>query len=156
MDLILWRHAEAEDTEPDIARDLTDRGRRQAQAMAAWLRGYLPDSGRLRILCSPANRTRQTVDALGLPYAIRDELAPGRPMGDLLAATGWPDGDEVVLLVGHNPSISQLAARLLAGRAFPLSLPKAAVWWLSSAGADGEPGVVLRAALEPAMLLKPD
>ena len=98
MDLILWRHAEAEDTEPDLARNLTDNGRRQAQRMAQWLRGYLPD--RVRIVCSPANRTRQTVDALGLPYDVRNEIAPGASADALLKATGWPRGDGVVMLVG--------------------------------------------------------
>jgi phosphohistidine phosphatase len=150
MDLILWRHAEAEDTEPDLTRNLTDRGRIQAQSMAQWLHGYLP--GRVRILCSPANRTRQTADALGLPYDIHHEIAPGASSDTLLKATGWPNGDGVVLLVGHNPAISELAARLLAGRSFPLSLRKAGVVWLGTGTRDDEPGVVLKAAMVPAML----
>lgn len=149
MDLILWRHAGAEETVPDIARDLTAHGRRQAQDMAQWLRSYLPDD--LRIVCSPAARTRQTADALGRPYAIRNEIAPGRPMSDLLAASGWPQGGATVLLVGHNPSISQLAGTLLAGRVWAYSMPKASVLWLAGAGSEGEPGVVIRAALEPSM-----
>jgi phosphohistidine phosphatase len=150
MDLILWRHAEAEDTEPDLTRNLTDRGRSQAHDMAQWLRGYLP--ARVRILCSPANRTRQTADALGLPYDIHNEIAPGASSDDLLKATGWPRGDGVVVLVGHNPAISALASRLLAGRPFPLSLRKAGAVWLSTGMHDDEPGVVMKAAMVPGML----
>ncbi|MCS0583110.1 histidine phosphatase family protein [Massilia pinisoli] len=150
MDLILWRHAEAEDTEPDLTRNLTDKGRQQAHNMAQWLRGYLP--AQVRIVCSPANRTRQTADALGLSYDIRNDIAPGAAADDLLKATGWPRGDGVVLLVGHNPAISELATRLLAGKPFPMSLCKAGAWWLSTGTRDDERGVILKAAMVPAML----
>ncbi|MEZ5719744.1 MAG: histidine phosphatase family protein, partial [Burkholderiaceae bacterium] len=54
MDLILWRHAEAEvGTEHmnDLARPLTARGEKQAARMAAWLDRQLPDG--LRVLSSP-------------------------------------------------------------------------------------------------------
>ncbi len=37
MDLILWRHAEAEMSEPDMERVLTARGQKQARRMAGWL-----------------------------------------------------------------------------------------------------------------------
>ena len=37
MDLILWRHAEAEVGSDDLARRLTVRGAKQARQMAAWL-----------------------------------------------------------------------------------------------------------------------
>lgn len=150
MDLILWRHAEAEDTEPDLTRNLTDKGRNQARSMAQWLHGFLP--GQVRIVCSPANRTRQTADALGLPYDIRNDIAPGASWDDLLKATGWPRGDGVVMLVGHNPAISELATRLLAGKPFPMSLCKAGVVWLGTGTRDDEPGVILKAAMVPAML----
>jgi len=44
MNLILWRHAEAEDFAPsDLARALTTKGRKQAQNVAKWLRTRLPD-----------------------------------------------------------------------------------------------------------------
>ena len=38
MDLLLWRHAEAEDGDDDMKRRLTERGLKQAQTMAAWIR----------------------------------------------------------------------------------------------------------------------
>ena len=36
MDLLLWRHAEAVEGSPDHARELTERGQRQARRMATW------------------------------------------------------------------------------------------------------------------------
>jgi len=65
MDLLLWRHAEAEDTAPggDLGRALTARGRAQAERVAAWLGERLPDDA--HILVSPAKRCQQTVAPLG-------------------------------------------------------------------------------------------
>ena len=56
MDLILWRHADAEDvgSQGDAARNLTKKGRKQAERIAEWLRPRL--EGDWRILCSPAAR----------------------------------------------------------------------------------------------------
>src|SRR5450756_2784577 len=62
MDLILWRHAEAEDGMPDSARELTKRGRKQAVQIGAWLKERLPAD--CAILVSPSMRTQQTADAL--------------------------------------------------------------------------------------------
>jgi phosphohistidine phosphatase len=65
MDLIFWRHAEAEDwTEgcDDMQRSLTSRGEKQAKRMAGWLDRQLPDG--TRIVSSPARRCEQTVMAL--------------------------------------------------------------------------------------------
>lgn len=150
MDLILWRHADAEDGDDDLARNLTHKGHRQAKRMARWLQAYLPK--RVRILCSPANRARQTADALHLPYEIVDAIAPGANATTLFETSGWPNGDEVVVLVGHNPAISELASRLLAGRGFPMALRKGSVLWLTSRTREGEPGVVVKAAMVPSML----
>ena len=62
MELILWRHAEAEDGIPDSARELTDKGRKQADLVAAWLKPRLPKN--TRIIVSPTQRTQQTASAL--------------------------------------------------------------------------------------------
>ena len=77
MDLVLWRHAEAQDWEEgcnDAARKLTSRGEKQAARMAAWLDRQLPEG--TRILVSPARRAEQTAQALGRKYKLRPELAP--------------------------------------------------------------------------------
>ena len=111
MDLILWRHAQAEDSLPDLERQLTPLGRKQAARMAAWLDRSLPSG--CRILCSPAVRTRQTADALGRKYKVVPEIGPGADPQQVLAAAGWPDARGPVLLVGHQPWLGQVAALLL-------------------------------------------
>jgi phosphohistidine phosphatase len=150
MDLILWRHADAEDGVPDLTRNLTTKGSRQAKRMARWLRVHLPRH--VRVLSSPANRARQTVDALHLPYAVDDALAPECSAQQLLAATGWPHDHDATVLVGHNPAISELASILLSEEPFPLTIRKGAVWWFSNRIRPGETSVVLKAAMTPAML----
>jgi phosphohistidine phosphatase len=77
MDLIFWRHAEAEDwTEgcDDMQRSLTARGEKQAKRMASWLDRQLPDG--TRIICSPARRCEQTALALGRKYKLRPSWRP--------------------------------------------------------------------------------
>lgn len=66
MDLILWRHADADDWVEgcdDMERSLTPRGLKQAARMATWLDRQLPEG--TRVLCSPARRCQQTATALG-------------------------------------------------------------------------------------------
>lgn len=76
MNLILWRHAEAEDqAASDLVRQLTPRGVKQAQAAAKWLKSRLDDDA--VFLVSPATRTIQTMEALGDQYRVVKELAPG-------------------------------------------------------------------------------
>ncbi|MSQ20237.1 MAG: hypothetical protein EXR39_11960 [Betaproteobacteria bacterium] len=88
MDLLLWRHAEAEDGANDLARKLTKRGEKQASRVASWLLERLPEQ--VLLLSSPAVRTRQTAVALGKPFDVEERLAPGRSLADLIAASGWP------------------------------------------------------------------
>lgn len=154
MELILWRHADAEEGVPDLTRKLTTKGHRQARRMARWLRAQLPTQLQktVRILVSPATRTRQTADALHMTYEVREELAPGCSAQQLLAATGWPAGDGVIVLVGHNPAISDLAILLLAGRSVPVTMRKGAAWWFSNRTRVGEAPVLLKAVMTPSML----
>ncbi|HEX6136244.1 MAG TPA: histidine phosphatase family protein, partial [Casimicrobiaceae bacterium] len=74
MHLILWRHAEAEAGEPDLARRLTAKGVKQAARTGKWLDEHLPAN--CRILVSPAKRAQQTAEALKRKFRTRDELAP--------------------------------------------------------------------------------
>ena len=76
MQLILGRHAEAEDAngDDDLARALTKKGHRQAERMARWLRPRL--IGDWRILVSPSKRTLQTVEPLDREYAVENAVAP--------------------------------------------------------------------------------
>ena len=113
MDLILWRHAEAEPGEPDLGRRLTAKGIKQAERMATWLEGHLPDT--CRILVSPADRAQQTALALKRKFRTVPEIAPGATVASVLAAAGWPDAREPVLIVGHQPTLGEVAAFLLSG-----------------------------------------
>jgi len=147
VDLILWRHAEAESGEPDMERRLTAKGIKQASRMATWLERHLPDS--CRILVSPARRTQQTASALGRKFRTVADLAPGTSVAAVLAAANWPDAREPVLIVGHQPTLGEVASLLLAGAEAGWSVRKGGVWWLSDRDRDGSASVVLRVAIGP-------
>ncbi|CAG0993194.1 putative phosphoglycerate mutase [Burkholderiales bacterium] len=147
MDLILWRHAEAEPGEPDRGRRLTSKGLKQAERIAAWLESRLPDT--TRILVSPADRAQQTALALGRKFRTVDELAPGMGVAALLAAAGWPDSREPVLVVGHQPTLGEAAALLLSGEAASWPVKKGALWWLSTRTRGGTTVVTLKVAIGP-------
>lgn len=150
MDLILWRHAEAEviaDGQDDLQRALTPKGERQARRMAAWLNHRLPAT--TRVLVSPALRCRQTADALGREMRIVPTIAPDAPITALIEASRWPKSSEPVLLCGHQPTLGQLAAHLLAGVEQEWAVKKGAVWWLRWRQRDGEPEVTLHAVQGP-------
>lgn len=147
MDLILWRHAEAEPGVLDLDRRLTAKGVQQAARMAKWLDRHLPAT--VRILSSPADRTQQTARALKRKFRVEPALAPGASATDILAAAGWPDARESVVVVGHQPALGQVAALLLTGEDSPWSVRKGAVWWLSNRVRDGGSGVVLKVVLGP-------
>lgn len=131
MDLILWRHAEAQEWTQgcdDMARRLTSRGEKQAARLAAWLDRQLPDN--TRILVSPARRTEQTASALGRRFKIRPELAPGGTVAQLLELVQWPEARGCVLVVGHQPTLGQTIAQLIGLNVTECSVKKGAVWWL--------------------------
>jgi len=150
MNLILWRHAEAEDTSPDSERKLTDKGRRQAEQMAAWLKTHLPDD--TRILVSPATRSQQTAQALTKDFTTLDTLAPGASAEQLLAAANWPAAKGTLLIVGHQPSLGMAAAKALTGKADYWTVKKGAIWWLNSRVRGDERQTLLRAVLSPDMI----
>lgn len=147
MDLILWRHADAEPGEPDLERRLTAKGVRQAERMGEWLDSHLPD--RCRVLVSPAERAQQTARALGRKFKIVPELGPGAAAATVLAAAGWPAAREATLIVGHQPTLGETAARLLSGREGPWAVRKAAVWWLSNRPREEGADVLLKVVLGP-------
>jgi phosphohistidine phosphatase len=147
MDLILWRHAEAEPGEPDLGRRLTAKGLKQADRMAAWLDQHLPDG--TRVLASPADRAQQTALALKRKFKTVEEIAPGASVASVLAAAGWPDAREPVLIVGHQPTLGAVAAFLLSGEEAYWAVKKGAVWWLSNRDRTGTSAIVLRVVIGP-------
>lgn len=150
MDLLLWRHAEAEEGEDDLKRRLTARGEKQAKAMAAWLRAHQPKD--LRILVSPAVRTQQTAEALKMPFETHRKLGPDACVSELIAASAWPDAKGSVLIVGHQPGLGRLASLLLGGQEADWSIKKGALWWISNRVRRGETQSVLRAMIPVELL----
>src|SRR4051794_35866351 len=122
MDLILFRHCEAEPGEPDLRRRLTPKGHKQAERMASRIERHLPDTS--RILVSPTERTQQTAQALNRKFRIVPDLAPGAGVMAVLRAANWPDSREPVLIVGHQPALGMVASYLLCGHELGWSLRK--------------------------------
>jgi len=147
MDLILWRHAEAEPGEPDLGRRLTAKGIQHAERVAGWLDQHLPAT--TRVLSSPADRAQQTARALKRKFRVVPDLAPGVTPASVLAAAGWPDAREPVLVIGHQPTLGEVAALLLSGEEAPWSVRKCGVWWLSNRVRGGMASTVLKVMIGP-------
>lgn len=150
MELLLWRHADAEDGTPDAGRALTKKGLKQAKQVAQWLKPRLP--GDCLILASPAKRAQQTAAALDLPYTTEPRIGVQAEIADLIAASNWPERKGTVILVGHQPTLGQLAARLLCGERSDWNIKKGALWWFSSRTDYGEVQTNLRAVVSPDLL----
>ena len=150
MDLILWRHAEAEESHPDLARKLTLRGHKHAARVAEWLHQRLPS--KFTVLASPAERTRQTALALGVPFKTVAALAPGESVAAILNAAEWPDRKGAVILVGHQPDLGRVAAFLISGASGDWTIKKGGLWWLTNRVRNDEAQVVIRAVIAPDLL----
>lgn len=149
MEILLWRHAEAEERDKDdLERKLTDRGMNQARSVGHWLLDRRPEA--LRILVSPAIRTLQTAEALRLEYEISPQLSPSGTALDLIGAADWPSAG-AVLLVGHQPALGRLAARLLIGTERDLTIPNGGLWWFTREERDGRSETMLKAAISASL-----
>ncbi|QIB35419.1 SixA phosphatase family protein [Ancylobacter pratisalsi] len=116
--LFLLRHAKSAwpDNVPDRDRPLGPRGRRGAPAMGDYMakEGLVP----ARVLVSPARRTIETWDLVSArvasaPHALYEEAIYDASAEALLALIGNQGTASPLMLVGHNPGMEQLAARLL-------------------------------------------
>ena len=153
MDLILWRHAEAHvirEGQSDLDQTLTHKGERQAQRMAEWLNQRLAHS--TRIMVSPAVRTQQTAKALDRNFKTVQALAPDASPVALLSAVRWPDSNEPVLVVGHQPTLGQVAALMVGELHQTWVLKKGAVWWLRQRMRGGVSQVHVQAVQAPDLL----
>jgi phosphohistidine phosphatase len=160
VQVILLRHAEAVDETlalRDPARYLTPRGRGQARALGERLRWHdvHPD----HVWTSPLCRALQTAELVAAPLTPAGEvhvevvpaLAPEGPARDVAAAIAALPDAAVLLVVGHEPGLSELGALLTGARDFPaLTRCEAAridagrIRWRFAWGADAP--VVFRAA----------
>jgi phosphohistidine phosphatase len=150
MDLVLWRHAEAEEGPPEVDRRLTAKGRKQAERVAEWLDHRLP--ARYALLSSPAVRARQTAEALGIPVKVEDALAPGASVERILGIAGWPDDKGAVVVVAHQPDLGIVLSTLLNGAASQWSIKNGGLWWLTNRVRREEAQVVVRAVVSPELL----
>lgn len=133
MEIWLLRHAAAEDraaTGRDADRALTSEGRDRAEAVARGLASLEPRIA--AVWTSPYRRAVETgrpaARALGLEETLRKtrSLEPARPPEDVLEEVR-AEGLESVLLVGHEPHLGELLARLVACAGSSLPMKKASV-----------------------------
>ncbi len=157
LQVIFWRHAEAEDAVPgdvadsDFRRELTRQGRRDASRMAAWIKAHVPKPWTVR--ASPAHRTIQTATALvDDPYAD-SLLAPGASADDMLGVIEHHRGQpSALVLCGHQPTLGAAALRWLSGSTSDFSVRKGAMLWIVERQREGAGARVLRACLSPDLL----
>ncbi len=154
MDLILWRHAEAEDNaSSDLARRLTPRGERQAGRMASWLKSQFENpanrTSQWHVIASPAVRAQQTAAALKMPIETINAIAPDAPVEAILRAANWPNNKNHVIVVGHEPTLGMVAGALLNGVEDYVPFKKGAVCWFRASMQDGKTKVVLIKSATP-------
>ncbi len=153
MEILLVRHAQAVEEAPglgDAGRWLTEKGRKTMRRMARWL----DEKNKRRpvvVWTSPLVRAVQSAEivAAGAGYegevkAI-SELNPGRDPGDLVRLLGTYEADGPLALVGHEPSLSLIAAALL-GQDLPGGIKKSGVVAIEWTGGKG----TLRFVRDPA------
>lgn len=157
MDVILWRHAVVLPVSaPDLERQLSENGHLQAAQTAAILNSHLPKQ--CRIIVSPAKRAMQTASALGREFQVVEELAPGASHTDIIKAIGWKtEGellDEVVIVVGHQPTMGMTISELLYGYQKDFAVNNSYAYWLSQKMEDGKLKTFLRGIAKPELECK--
>jgi len=155
FELYLLRHAHAGDsakwTGPDSERPLSPKGKRQAERLGTFLaeRGFAPDA----IVTSPLLRARQTADlvadAIGIAVAVDDRLGGPLDVDDINDIVERAGGTSIVL-VGHDPSFSDLAAELTGTEYLPMK--KGALARIDMSLPVGSNGGVLRWLLPPELV----
>lgn len=121
-ELLIMRHAKsswAAPELPDFERRLNERGVMDGAKMTEAYGAMLPRPE--RVLCSPARRTRDTLAFL-IPGLIDPRVVEYEESLYLGSASTWlswiratPAGCQVLLIMGHNPGLTDLVNRLLAG-----------------------------------------
>jgi len=117
--LLVLRHAHAEATSEggDFKRELTDKGKRNAQRMGIWLarQGLVPDYVR----SSPAVRAKRSaqkcVKTIGLrsDIVVQDERLYVGGVDDILDLARNIDASaKCALLVGHAPTLKEFVSRI--------------------------------------------
>jgi phosphohistidine phosphatase len=137
--LIFWRHAEAEEASVsghDADRVLSRRGRKDAATMARWLQQQLPE--RCEILSSPARRCLETAAALAQMSSTKKQyvvniaqfLATDASVAVMAEKLLNADSSQTIVVIGHQPQLGQLIAKILGMAEAACVVKKGAVWWL--------------------------
>ena len=144
-ELILLRHAHAEPAnagQADIDRPLSPEGLAEAEAAGRWLAEHklVPDC----VLCSPARRSRETLEAVlgavGYVDQRLDERIYEATPGTLAELADEHRDADRLLLVGHNPGFETLVALLATGQSGDFrGMPPGGIAWFELDGA-AEPG----------------
>jgi phosphohistidine phosphatase len=132
----------------DFARELTKKGRKQAERMADWLRPRL--EGKWTVLSSPAARAVQTVTPLGIDYEIRTGLGCVRQRRGHAARGGLArrrQGDR-----GRAPADSRRSRRAPHRSPGDISVRKGSIHWFVTRERDGRTETLLKAVLDPETL----
>jgi phosphohistidine phosphatase len=112
--LLLLRHAKSSYPSgvADHDRPLADMGIREAPLAGDWIRVHTPTVD--AVLCSTATRTRQTLERAGIdaPVDYRDEIYDATPGTVLAAINAVDDGVSTLLVIAHEPAVSNLALGL--------------------------------------------
>jgi phosphohistidine phosphatase len=116
--LLILRHAKTQSDAPagDHARELTERGHRNAAAMGAYIQNLIgtPDA----IITSDATRARQTAEivapavAFAAPFTVEPRIYAADLATLLAVVQRIPDEVQTAIIVGHNPGFEELAASL--------------------------------------------
>ena len=127
--LLILRHAKTQPDSPagDPARELTERGHRNAAAMGAYIHNLIgtPDA----IVTSDATRARQTAEIVAsavdftAPLTVEPRIYAADPETLLAVLRRIPDGVQTVIIVGHNPGFEELAAALAGNAEHEVRLP---------------------------------
>ena len=125
MNLYLIRHAVAfgrdrESWPDDADRPLTPEGEEEFRPAARALGGLIPNPGVEMLLSSPYSRAWRTAEILAGETScpaptVFPALEPDVPPQKVFAALGTYEGLDSLALVGHRPSLHELAAYLLTG-----------------------------------------
>lgn len=116
MELYLLRHADADTiAETDDARPLSEKGEGQGRKVARFCEDHRIAPARL--LASPVLRALQTAKILATHLDLKLEIAPwlacGMRPAEAVKHLAEYAGDPAIMLVGHEPDFSALAAFLL-------------------------------------------
>ncbi len=148
LTLLVLRHAHAAAPPPgtrDADRPLDARGQDEARTVGSRVRAAAPQV----VLCSPARRARETLEALALPRSVLADTDPRLYLADadmLLDAVRdagtLAEEAGTVLVVGHNPGLHELVLELTGGERIPRFPPAALAvlelepdeWWQASPG----------------------